>query len=280
MATDGLRNFSSQVREFEKQGFVVIPNALTGDQVRTLNRAIDGDRRMFPDSWLQFNEALAQTPDVLSRTPEFDFTIENPPTLGFMRELFGEGVTFEEFLAMIREPTPRPHDFKGWHRDLIRDYNRRMEIEYVSVIFYLTDVGPDDHCFSIVPETHARLVDMRPEEVAPGLEVDVTGPAGTALAFHGRAIHCGKHKPNSRQRRTVHISYWTANRPRAQEWTPIPRRLYERRDPSLPPQLYSKYNVTEVVDGVGRKPRDIDPNLPVHEIIREVHRRASARTQP
>jgi hypothetical protein len=35
--------------------------------------------------------------------------------------------------------------------------------------------------------------------------------------------------------------------------------------------------VTDVVDGVGRKPRDIDPNLPINEIIREVHRRASKR---
>ena len=203
--------------------------------------------------------------------------IENPLALGFLRRLIGEDITFEEFLAMIREPTQRPQDFKGWHRDLIRDYDRRHEIEYVSVIYYLTDVTEDDHCFSIVPETHARLVDLRPEEITPGSEVDVIGPAGTALVFHGRPIHCGKHKPNLRQRRTVHVSYWHAGRPRAQEWTSIPPRLYQRKDPALPPQLYSKYNVMEVVDGVGRKPPDIDPNLPIHEIIREVHRRASKR---
>ena len=76
----------------------------------------------------------------------------------------------------------------------------------------------------------------------------------------------------------MHVSYWRAGRPRAQEWTSIPPRLYERTDASLPPKLYSKWNVTDVVDGVGRKPRDIDPNLPIHEIIREVHRRASNRT--
>ena len=71
------------------------------------------------------------------------------------------------------------------------------------------------------------------------------------------------------------MSYWRAGKPRAQEWTSIPRRLYERNETSIPVQLYSKYNVTEVVDGVGRKPRDIDPNLSINEIIREVHRRAS-----
>ena len=271
------QNYSAQIEEFQRQGFLVIPNALTSAEIARLNRAIDDDLRRNEREWVQFNDALTQTPDILSRTSEFDFAIENPAVLNFLRKLIGENVTFEEFLVMIRQPTERPQDFKGWHRDLIRDYNRRMEIEYLSVIYYLTEVGSSDHCFSIVPETHARLVDLRPEEITPGREVDVIGPAGTAIVFHGRAIHSGKHKPQSRHRRTVHVSFWSAGKPRAQEWTPIPRRLYERSEPALPAFLYSKYNVTEVVDGVGRRPADLDPSLPVADIIREVHRRASKR---
>jgi hypothetical protein len=277
MPTITAQMYRAQVREFEERGFIVIPNALSRGQVTTLNQAIDEDLRGNGDHWIQFNDSFLQTPDILSRNAEFDFTVENPLTLGFLRELIGENITFEEFLVMIREPTTRAEDFKGWHRDLIRDYNRRMEIGYVSVIYYLTDVTEMDHCFSIVPETHARLVDLRPEEIVLGSEVDVLGPASTALVFHGRCIHCGKLKPQSRQRRTLHIAYWSAEHPRAQEWTPIPQRLYERRDPALPPKLYSKYNVTEVIDGVGKRPRDIDPNLSTIEIIREVHRRASRR---
>src|SRR5262245_51054906 len=96
------KTISSQVQEFEKLGFLVIPNALTEKQIAILNNAFEDDRRTFPDGWLQFNEALAQAPDILSRRPEFDFVIENPPTLGFLRNLIGEDITFEEFLAMIR----------------------------------------------------------------------------------------------------------------------------------------------------------------------------------
>jgi ectoine hydroxylase-related dioxygenase (phytanoyl-CoA dioxygenase family) len=277
MVSSTAQDYSTQIRYFTERGFLVIPSALSAAQIAALNHAIDSDLERHGNDWVQFNEALTQTPDILSRTAEFDFTVENPVVLNFLRQLIGEDVTFEEFLVMIREPTKRPQDFKRWHRDLIRDYDRRMEIEYLSVIYYLTDVGPHDHCFSIVPETHARLVDLRPEEITPGSEIDVTGPAGTAVIFHGRAIHAGKHKPQSRQRRTVHVSYWSAGKPRAQEWTPIPRRLYERTDPTLPPLLYSKYAVTEVVDGVGRRPPDLDPSLPVADIIREVHRRANRR---
>jgi len=142
---------------------------------------------------------------MLSRTGDLDFAIENPATLGPLRMLLGEKIAFEEFTVVIREPTDKPSDIKGFHRDMIRDYNRRMEIQYISLIYYLTDVSENDHCFSIVPETHNRLVDMKPEEVKAGDEVDITGRAGTAIIFHGRCIHSGKLKPHSQQRRTLHL---------------------------------------------------------------------------
>jgi len=151
-----------------------------------------------------------------------------------------------------------------------------MEIEYVSVVYYLTDVTENDHCLSIIPGSHYRLVDLMPSEVTPGTEFDVIGPAGTAVIFHGRSIHAGKLKPRSRQRRTLHIYYARADQPRYSEWTEIPRRLYQKTDPHLPPLLYSKWNATQVFEGVGKKPRDLPAAMPVAEMIREVQRRANA----
>jgi hypothetical protein len=277
MPTIAEETYSREISEFEERGFIAIRSALSAAKIASINHAIDEDLQESPDAWLGFNEALVQTVDLIARTPALDFVIENPRVLGFLRNLIGEDITFEEFDVMIREPTSQPQDFKGWHRDLIRRYERRMEIGYISVIYYLTDVTEADHCFSIIPETHARLVDLRPEDVKPGSEVDVLGPAGTAVVFHGRCIHSGKLRPHSRQRRTLHVYYWSAGHPRASEWTPIPRRLYERDDPGLPPKLYSKYGLKEVVDGVGRRPPDLDPAMPVNDAIREVHRRTNRR---
>ncbi len=262
-------------RSLQVQGFAVIPDALNTAQITLANRVLDDDLRSNPRDWARFDETLTQCVDLLSRTGELDFTIENPATLRPLRRYFGEEIAFEEFSVVIREPTVKSSDIKGYHRDMIRDYNRRMEIQYVSVIYYLTDVSENDHCFSIVPETHNRLVDMRPEEVKAGDEVDITGPAGTAIIFHGRCIHSGKLKAHSRQRRTLHLYYWLANRPRTTEWTPIPSRLYEKVDAALPPLLYSKWNIMESIDGVGRKPRDLDPSMPVAEMLMAVQRRAN-----
>jgi len=272
----GLVDHQALARDFHDQGFVVIRNSLSAEQLSIFNRAVDHDLSRHGGEWVRFDESLIETPDVLSRTAEFDSAIENPTTLGILRSLIGELITFEEFEILIRNPTAKTQDLKAWHRDATRDYNRRMEIEYVSVVYYLTDVTENDHCLSIIPGSHYRLVDLMPSEVTPGTEFDVIGPAGTAVIFHGRSIHAGKLKPRSRQRRTLHIYYARADQPRYSEWTEIPRRLYQKADPHLPPLLYSKWNATQVFEGVGKKPRDLPAAMPVAEMIREVQRRANA----
>jgi ectoine hydroxylase-related dioxygenase (phytanoyl-CoA dioxygenase family) len=236
---------------------------------------VDHDLDQHAAQWVKFDESLIETPDVLSRTAEFDFAIENPATLGILRGLLGELITFEEFEILIRNPTSKTQDIKAWHRDATRDYNRRMEIEYVSLVYYLTNVSERDHCLSIVPGSHYGAVDLKPGDIMPGVECDIIGPAGTAIIFHGRCLHAGKLKPASRQRRTLHIYFARSDQHRYSEWTEIPPRLYQKADPLLPPLLYSKWNATQVFEGVGKKPRDLPPSMPVVEMIREVQRRAN-----
>lgn len=262
--------------EFHERGFIVVPNALMAEQVAAFNRAVDRYLKEFPEEWIHFNDSLVQTVDVLPRASEFDFAIENPVTVELLRGLLGEKMSFEELSIMIRYPTTQTMDIKSWHRDLTRDYDRRMEIQAISVIYYLTDVTEKDHCFSIIPETHNRLVDLRPDDVALGMECDALGAAGTALIFHARCLHSGKLKPNSRERRTLHLYYARSDQARTSEWSNIPARLYAKADPRLPPRLYSKWNVTEVFEGTGKKPRDLDPSMSAAEMIKEVQRRANA----
>ena len=276
MSTDLVQDRSSIAQEFHERGFLVLPDVLSADELSILNRAVDADFERHGDQWVTFDESLLETPDVLSRTAEFDFAIENPRTLGILRCLLGELITLEEFEILIRNPTAKKQDIKAWHRDATRDYNRRMEIEYVSLVYYLTDVSENDHCLSIIPGSHYRLVDLKPAEVTPGSEFDVIGPAGTAVIFHGRSIHAGKLKSGSRQRRTLHIYFARADQPRYSEWTEIPARLYQKTDPRLPPLLYSKWNAAQVFEGVGKKPRDLPPSMSIAEMIREAQRRANS----
>lgn len=265
----------SRAEEFYERGFLIIPNALSAQQLALLNQEVERDLESHAAQWVKFDESLLETPDVLSRTGVFDFTIENPATFGVMRNLLGELITFEEFEILVRNPTSKTQDIKAWHRDATREYDRRMEIEYVSLVYYLTDVTENDHCLSIIPGSHYPLVDLKPADVTPGSEFDIIGPAGTAVIFHGRCIHAGKLKPHSRQRRTLHVYYARADQARYSEWTEIPPRLYQKSDPALPPLLYSKWKATQVFEGVGKKPRDLPQSMPVADMIREVQRRAN-----
>lgn len=246
------------LESFGRLGYAVIPNALSPAQAVQYNNAIDRYLQRFPlstDEWTKSGSASYQALDVLPNTSDFDAVIEHPTILAFARAWFGDEVTFEHLSILIRDPEPNPSEPKGWHRDNTRNYERRHEIGSLSVIYYLTDVSPVDHCFSIVPETHKRRADLRPEDVAPGEEVDIIGPAGTAIAFHARCIHSGKVKSTSRQRRTLHLYYWEAGQPRTSDTSTIPARLHLKANPDLPPKLYAKWDVRELLDEIGRAKR-------------------------
>ena len=276
------RFFSDQqldrlAREFDERGFLKVEDAVSSEQVARFNAAVDRHRSAYPDRWIELSDSFREGTNVLPDTGDFDEAIENPKVLDILRAIIGEQITFEEFAIMLRDPTSNLDEVKGWHRDIVREYDRRMEIDAVSVMVYLSDVTERDHCFSIVPETHNRLVDLDPLEVASSAGVDVLGPAGTAVIFHARAIHGGRLKPGSSQRRTLQAYYSCWRDQRTAEWSDIPRRLYAKTDPALPPRFYAKWNVTNILEGVGKRPADLSADLSISEVIREVQRRGRAK---
>lgn len=265
---------ATSLEQFSEQGFLVLPDLLTQQQVSLLNRAVNDSLARHPEDWWELSDSFRQAPNVLPRTEAFDFTIEQRPVLDLVEAWFGEDISFEEFSILIRDPTPNLNEAKGWHRDITRDYGRRAEIDAISAIFLLTDVGERDHCFSIIPGSHDRYLDLRPNQHRPEQEFDILAPAGSVILFHARCLHCGKLKPDSRQRRSLHVYYSRASGPRTSEWTEIPERLYGNADPRLPPQLYAKWDSTNVFDGTGKKPSDLPPDLSMAQMLEEVQRRA------
>lgn len=266
-------HLEEMARYFDEHGYLRVENALTADEIRRCNQAVDRHIEDYPDDWMELSDSFCEAIDVLPHTAAFDEVIESPLMLEILRAILGENLTFEEFAIMLRNPTANLNEIKGWHRDIVREYERRNEIYAVSVMWYLTDVSPTDHCFCIVPESHNRLVDLNPRDVAADAGVDLIGPAGTAVLFHARAIHNARLKKNSTQRRTLQAYFSNRLDQRTNEWTSIPPRLYQKSDPRLPPHFYAKWNVTNIQEGVGKRPGDIDPGLPMTEVIKEVQRR-------
>lgn len=264
---------------FARDGFLVVPNALSPSLVRTLDTAFEAHAHDHPEDWAHFSESFITAPDVLPRTEAFDAAIENPVLYPLLERLVGADFAFEELSLMRRKPTDNVGELKGWHRDIIRAHERRFEIDVVSVVYYLTDVGPQDHCFSIVPGTHGPKADLRPDDIRPGMEFDALGPAGSAFVFHARCIHAGKLKLGSRERRTLHLYFGKASLPRTSEWTEIPPRLATRKGTGLPTHLYAKAATKQTVDGVGRRPRDVPPGTSTADQLIHVQRAANRKTE-
>ena len=149
--------------DFHKLGYLRIEEALNAEQVDRFNRAVDRHLQAHPGDWISLSDSFTEAVDVLPHTADFDEAIENPKTLEILCAILGERITFEEFAILIRNPTGNLKEVKGWHRDIIREYQRRREIEAVSIMMYLTDVSATDHCFAIIPESHERLLDLNPD---------------------------------------------------------------------------------------------------------------------
>ena len=244
-------NHQQALEELDVNGFTVVEGALSQGQVSALNQGVDRFCDEHPDQWVGLSDSQRQAPNVLPWTDEFDFVIENPQILSILGRVYGDDLAFEDFGIMIREPTNDLGDPRGWHRDLTRDYSRRKEIQAIQVIYYLTDVAENEHCLTIVPESHNRLIDLRVEQVQTHQGREIQAPTGSAVIFHVRCIHAGRLKPRSQQRRTLHLYYAHRGLPRITEWSEIPERLYKKKDPALPPHFYSKWNAAEIFDGTG-----------------------------
>lgn len=266
-------NTTKALEQFNNDGYVVLGQVLSPDEISQANAGIDRHIAEHPDdlSHLKKGDSLICSP--LKFSDSFDFLVEHPVTLELLGGILGENLALEEIGIIIREAKAL-EEFKGWHRDLIRDFDRRFEIPYISCVFYLSDVGEEDHCLAVIPGTHDRLVDLNPKDCEQDAGVDINGPAGTVVLFHGRCIHSARMKAASRQRRSVHIYYGLAGEPRTTEWTYYPERLREKNDPNLPPKFYDKWQETRVIDGVGKIPEGIDHSLTIPEIIKEIQVRA------
>ena len=72
-----------------------------------------------------------------------------------------------------------------------------------------------------------------------------------------------------------HLYYACFGDPRSSEWTEIPARLYNKEDASLPQHLYAKAQLRDIIDGVGRKPRDVPPEMTTAQMLIYQQRRTN-----
>ena len=199
---------------FDLNGYLVVPNALTADQVSRLNSVLDEHiaAECAPDM------RTHRFVPLLEWSKDYRDLIDNPTVKGHLVELLGDKFRLDHvYLDVIRSGKgPIGTSLHGgavpFNPTHYYRFQDGMMHNGLSVVAYnLKDVGPMDGGFGCVPGSHKsnyRFPDEWREMEEPGPFVErVTGPAGTAILFTEALTHGTLPWAGADERRTIFFKY-------------------------------------------------------------------------
>ena len=148
------------------------------------------------------------------------------PVLERIRQLVGP---YPKLIDNDVAANPMTSSALGWHRGVppwgFSAQGDGFSCLMVKVIYYLTDVGPDDGPTRLVPGSHKQQVDFElpgdPLTDLPGT-VEIHARAGSALVFSEALLHAGSPNRSGKVRRVAIYNYgpsfvehWEGYRPTA-----------------------------------------------------------------
>lgn len=190
-----------QVAQFERDGYVVVKNALSKEQVMHL-----GDRVVAISEGFTTREI----PDIIDRDEAFVPLLVHPPVFNLMRALMGPKLQMESVNATRIKPGKGMP--VGWHMDSHVYPEPLPPFWYfpvsINCAYYLDDITPEKGPLVVVPGSHRS--GKNPPEGLDHIEgqVEVLVDAGDAVIFHGALWHAAL--PNvhpTEERRALYYNY-------------------------------------------------------------------------
>jgi len=178
----------------ETDGIVVLPNLLSGKQLRSMQVAFEAKLRRVRwnnfDGFQKTETYRHMVEDVLLLDQGFVDLALHPLIRQILTRYLGNKFELNEAKGWKSLPTKR--DFHGWHGDAWYDQTSSVIPREVKLAFYLTDVrsGAFNYIKGSHRKQHPRMV--RNSEIAniPSSQIaEVNGEAGTAILFDTSGIH-------------------------------------------------------------------------------------------
>eukprot|EP01051_Picozoa_sp_SAG22_P005340 SAG22_NODE_314_length_12607_cov_177.638311_7_plen_389_part_00 len=254
--------YLSLVRCPLKKRYVELGVVLSPEEVQVYEAMMDTDRQMWAhEVWHTAGNQVINC-DGLVTVPVFDALVRHKNILPAVEQLMGpSGVCFSEMCLRYMDPNENPEtalsEGEGWHADTRELFDEHpLKMDYIQLMLYFTDVGPDTHCFSVSPSSVSdpaltrATPDWKAEHLAwrktqcgePLGGRDLHGKAGSAVLFNVSCLHAAHAKPTRQTRKTAQVYYGHPNRPYLSDDSLVPASLWrEHPDPEVR-RFYSVFN--------------------------------------
>ena len=229
---------ADQVRSYRRDGYLVVENAVSPEQLASLKQELDG--------WVQESRSHAAPygPPTLDGRPRFDMgeehnaeqpalrRVNNPSDISkryyevmsksrmvdMVCDLIGPDVKFHH--CKINQKCPGSQTTVHYHQDFA--FTPHSNDDVVTALLMLDDVTEKNGCLFVVPGSHlgpmyslfqdgtfTGRVDARTEDELMQQQLPVTGPAGSVCLMHTRLAH-GSAPNLARMPRGLYICVYTA----------------------------------------------------------------------
>ncbi len=225
--------------EFDRLGYIIIPELLTRAEVKRLSAGIDAleedalagvgrppdkisayglpyrhsaERGYYASGAREEGNTLI-IEDFFNADSVFDMLVNHAPTMAYINAIVQERPTINNCEIRIRYPGNQTGSHMGgpvsWkHR---YDYTSRgIDCLMVRMVYFVHDVGPGQGEFCVVPATHksnmASPYEGRNPDTEPGM-IGLPVKAGDAILFTENLRHGGLTNRSNQTRKTLHVGY-------------------------------------------------------------------------
>ena len=191
-----------QVRQFDEDGFIVIPDLIDGDLLARVRAETDEFEAKMAEYLAGLEDgrftiaedgAITFTTHLVAQSPLLRELSQHPAILGLCRDLVGDDVNLYWDQAVYKKPE-KPRRFP-WHQD--NGYAYVEPQQYLTVWMALTDATAGNGCPVVAPGVHRRgtLAHRYVHPLGfecfedPGPTATAEVPAGGAVVFSSLTPH-------------------------------------------------------------------------------------------
>jgi ectoine hydroxylase-related dioxygenase (phytanoyl-CoA dioxygenase family) len=254
---------AQRIKHLEIEGYVLIPDVLSPEQVRAVKEELD----RLPTKATDYSENQRSHVDVQwSDSPHAIDVIAQPAMIEFLSTLFGDELICTSCIFALSRPG---HPGIAIHTDSQPYGSKIFGVQasaprLVRVLYYLDDLTPERAPLKVIPHSHLSLhADANPYKryLSHPEEVMVTCRAGSAAVINQAIFHANYPNTSREDRRLLAIAYrpaWAGPIAEVPEW---PAEKVAKLTPPVR-KLFGSLNTRKIDYEVGNRPPDMKCEAP------------------